>query len=67
MDTLAGSLEHRPHESGRRSLPIGTGDVNDRRQALIGMAERCHEGLDSIQREVDLTRMKVKQSLENGA
>ena len=49
----AGRLEHRVQHRERRALAVGAGDVHHRRQLPLGVAERCQQPLDALEREVD--------------
>ena len=63
----SGRLEPRAQERGGRALAVGAGDVDDRRQPLVRAAERDHQRLDPVQRQVDLARMQMEQALQYGA
>ncbi len=66
MDAATRGLQHGAHEGGGRSLAVGAGDMDDRRQASVGTAELEHQPLDPIERQVDLDRMQPEQPLQDG-
>ena len=53
MDAFACGFENGAHERDRRTLAIGSGDVNDRRQARLRRTERGKQPLDPAEREFD--------------
>ena len=57
------SLQHGLEVGRDRSLAVGAGDVHDRRQALVRIAELGEQALDPPQRQVNQQRM---QQLELG-
>ena len=53
VDPLAAGLAASPPASPRAALAVGAGDMDHRRQAALGMAQRCQQPLDPAEREVD--------------
>ena len=58
----AGGLQDGPHEGDGRALAVGAGDMDDRRQALLRIAERGEQALDALQRQVDPLGMQLEQA-----
>ena len=58
VHALAGRFENGARERDRRTLAVGAGDVNKRRQPAFGMIERREQALDAAERQVDALRMK---------
>src|SRR5438105_1642490 len=61
MDAVTRTFQHRAQESANRSLPVGAGDMNYRRNPPLGMTELRQQALDAIQYEVDALGMKRQQ------
>ena len=53
MDLVTGGFQHRPHERDQRSLGVGPGDMNDRRQLPFGMAQTRKQGFNPTQSQID--------------
>ena len=66
VDALAGRLQHRAHEGDGGALAVGAADVDHRRDAVLRPAELLQQGLDPLQREVDLLGMERGQALQDG-
>ena len=64
MDPVAGGLEQRPRKGGGRSLAVGAGDVDHRRQAILRIAEPIEQPRDAVQRKVETLRMQRHQALD---
>ena len=67
MHALLRRLEDGAHEGDGRTLAVGAGDMNHRRQLPLGMAERRQQPLDAIERQVDPLRMQRQQPRMNCA
>ena len=65
VHALAGGLQHGLEEGRHRALAVGAGDVDDRRQALLGMAELGQQRLDAAERQVDQPRVQRLQLGQN--
>ena len=63
MHAQAGGLGHRPDERAGAAFAVGAGDVDDRRQALLGMVQAAQQGVQPVEAEVDQPGM---QALEAG-
>ena len=50
MRALAEGLRHGADKGDQRALAVGAGDVDDRRQAPLGMAKGCEQPLDAAKR-----------------
>src|SRR5262249_20661293 len=61
----AGRVEHGPQVGDDRALAVGAGDVDDRRQAALRMADRVEQPPDAAERQVDELRMQLRQPLED--
>ena len=59
VHALAGSFQHRAHEGDGRSLAVGPGDVDHRRQARFRMAKTCKKPLDPAERQIDTFRVQI--------
>ena len=64
MHALARGLEDRAHERDGRALAVGAGDVDDRRQPPLRMAERGEQPLDAAERQIDALGMQRQQARE---
>ncbi len=49
-------LENRPKKGDGRSLAVGSGNMEDRRQTMLGVSERAEQPLDAAKREVEAFR-----------
>ena len=58
MHALARRFQDRAHESDGRSLAVGAGDMDHRRQPPLRMIERGKEPLDAIERQIDALGMQ---------
>ena len=56
MNPKALGLEDGSKKGHRRPLAVGTGDMEDRRQTLLGMAERGEQPANAAKREVEALR-----------
>ncbi len=65
VHALAGGLEHRAHERNRRAFAVRPGDMDDRRQSILGIVERGEHAPHAIEREIDASRMKCEKPGEN--
>ena len=65
MDPGAGRLEAGAQHGDDRALAVGAGDVDDRRQPALGMAERGEQPLDAAEREVDDLGVERGQPVED--
>ena len=54
----AGGFEYRLEIGGDRALAVGAGDVHDRRQLVVGIAELAEQPLDAAERQIDQLRMQ---------
>ena len=64
MDAVAGGLKQRAREGGGRALAVGAGDMNDRRQVELGIAEPVEQPRDAIERKVVALRVQRHQALD---
>ncbi len=53
MHARARRLQHGAHERDGRALAVGAGDMDDRRQLALGMAERFEQAPHAVERQVD--------------
>ncbi len=67
VHAFAGRLKNRTRERDGRTLAIGAGHMDGRRQMALRITERGKQPLDAIQRKVDALRMQRQQSGRNGA
>ena len=65
VDAGAAGLEAGAQRGDDRALAVGAGDVDDRRQPALGMAERGEEPLDAAEREVDDLGVQRRQPVED--
>ena len=65
MHALAGRFEDRAHERDGRTLAVGAGDMDDRRQVPLGMAERAEDAPHAVKRQVDTLGMQGEQPRED--
>src|SRR5258708_4217189 len=61
VDAQVCGLQNRPQIRDRRTLAIGAGDVNDRRQFALGMVEPFQEPNHPRKIEIDMLRMQAGQ------
>ncbi|MNY54595.1 hypothetical protein D3C86_1904880 [compost metagenome] len=61
VNTQARRFKHRPRECGHGALAVGAGHMNDRRQAVLRIAERGQKPGYSVQRQVEAFRMQGKE------
>ena len=61
MHALPRRFEDGAHECDGRTLAVGTGDMDHRRQMPLGMAERRQQPFNATERQVDSLRMKRQQ------
>ncbi|MCY1241518.1 hypothetical protein D9M72_544240 [compost metagenome] len=61
VDAQARGLKQRPRKGGDGALAVGPGHVNDRRQAVLRIAERGQEPCYPVQRQVEAFRMQGKE------
>ena len=54
MDAVALRLPAWRAEGADRALAVGAGDMDDRRQLALGIAELGQQPQDAVQRQVDL-------------
>ena len=62
----AGGLQHRAQEGDGRALAVGAGDMDDRRQLALGMAERGEHAPHAVERQIDPLGMQREQPRQNG-
>ena len=65
MDTLAGRFQNRANEGDRRSLAVGSRDMNDGRQAVLRPAQFLQQVERAAQRQVDFLRMQPRQPIQD--
>ncbi len=53
MNAQAGGCQNRAQVCDRRTLAIGAGDMNDRRQLALGMVEPLQQPLHPLQTKID--------------
>ena len=58
VDAPARGLQHGAQIGDDRALAVGAGDMDDRRQAALRMAERGEQPRDAVERQVDQLRMQ---------
>ena len=58
-------LQHGAQECDRRTLAIGAGHMDDRRHALLGMAEPRQHAAHALERQIDALGMQREQPLQN--
>src|SRR5437879_4534907 len=58
MDAVSGGFEAGAQGRDRRTLAVGPGEVDRRRQSVVRIAERAKQALDPAEREVDLLRVE---------
>ncbi len=61
MGAVAGGFGAGAHRRDGRTLAVGAGDMDDRRQMVLRIAERRQQPLDPAERQVDLLRMQLHQ------
>ena len=64
MNTFAHRLGDGAQEGEEGALAIRAGDMDDRRQLLLGMAKGREQTLDAPEREIDRLRVQLLQALE---
>jgi len=62
----AGRLGDGAQDGDRRSLAVGAGDMNHRRQPALGIAERRAQAVHPPQRQVDQLGMQQAKPLKRG-
>ena len=65
VDAVATRLEPRADHRDGRAFAVGAGDVDHRRQAAFGMAERGQKPFDPTERQVDDLRVQRHQAFED--
>ena len=65
MHALPRSLQHGAHEGDGRSLAVGAGDMDHRRQPALGMAERIEDAPHAAERQVDALGMQREQARQD--
>ncbi len=63
MNLQALRFQHGAGKGAHRALAIGTGDVNDRRQAQLRIAQRRQQPQNPVQRQIDLFGMQHQKAL----
>ena len=58
VHALAGCLQHGLQQRGGGALAVGAGDVDDRRQAVVRVAEPGQQRLDAAERQIDAPRVQ---------
>ena len=66
MHAVARRLQHRAHEGDGRALAVGAGDMDDRRQPPLRMAERVEHAPHPVERQVDALGMQRQQPRHDG-
>ena len=61
VDPVAGGFEAGAQGRDRRALAVGAGDMDDRRQLVLRIAERRQQPLDAAERQVDQLRVQRAQ------
>jgi len=64
MNALAQGLRDGAHEGDQRSLAVGPGDVDHRRQTALRMVKCCEQTLDASKRQVDRLRVQRLEALK---
>ena len=64
MHAFAERLGDGAGEGEERAFAVGAGDMQHRRQLLLGMTERGEQALDPPERQVDRLRMELFQPLQ---
>ena len=62
MDAEAGRFEDRPHEGDGRTLAVGAGDMDHRRQLLLRIAQPLEQAQDAPERQVDQLGMQREEA-----
>ena len=62
MDAMTRCFQDRAQVSNRRTLAVGAGDMNDRRQIALGMVEPLQQQLHALQTKVDASGMQLRQA-----
>ena len=65
MNPVAGCFQNGTAGSNDRSLPIGAGYMNNRRQFLFRIAQAVQKPLQAAEREIDFFRMQPGEPLQN--
>ena len=65
VHAAAGALEAGAEHRHHRALAVGAGDVDDRRQAALGVAEGGEQPLDAGEDEVDDLGVQRGQAVED--
>jgi hypothetical protein len=65
VDAAAARLQHRAHEGDGGALAVGAGDVDHRRHALLGVAERIEQPPHAVERKVDPLGMQRQQTRDD--
>ncbi len=58
---LARRLQHGLEERGGGALAVGAGNMNDRRETLLRVAQLGEQRLDAAERKVDQPRVQLSQ------
>ena len=66
MHAQARRLKDRAHEGDGRTLAVGAGDMDDRRQLAFRMTDRGQEPPHAIEREVDQLGMQREEPRDDG-
>ena len=64
VDAIALRFGDGAQEGDERALAVGAGDMEDRRQPLLGRAERGKQPLDAAKRKIDRFRVQRFQAIE---
>src|SRR6266852_5448378 len=65
VDAVTRRLERGAQESDGRALAVGAGDMHDRRQMLVRIAERREQPPHAVERQVDKLGMEPQQPLQD--
>src|SRR5262249_30431812 len=66
MHAGAGQLQHRTHERDGGSLAVGSGIMEDWRQALLRMTEPAEHMPHAIKRKIDALGMQRQEPRQDG-
>src|SRR5262249_46046046 len=65
MDLEPLCLQHRAREGTGRTLAVGAGDMDDRRQPVLRIAKVGEKTLDAVENEIDPLRRKGRKPFED--
>ena len=65
MRPIARRFQNRPQRRHGRSLAVGSGHMDHRRQALLGVAQTLQQTQHAPQRKIDDLGMQTRQAVKN--